>query len=824
MGPLLEDKKKSLSERAESLKERLRDPALGVAQKNTYKEELKRIESTTAYREEILKIKVLDPAMGSGHFLVEATDFLASELVKTLGETLEELTEDDIRWARREVVEKCIFGMDLNPLAVELAKLSLWLYTVARNKPLSFLDHHLRCGNSLIGACIKDLGKLPIVTKKKTITQQQQAAGQITTFEHIFREKINILLGSFELIEKLPSETVEQIKEKDKIYQEFRNLVRRFQDAADVWTSVYFGNEVPYENYDKLQEKLRASEEEWRSLRNEPSVNKALDIAKDTNFFHWELEFPEVFFEGHRRKDNPGFDAVIGNPPYINAIEMNNILSQYEKPYWRQQFNSASGAFDIYILFYEESLNLVKYTGLVSLITPNKFLSAPYAISFREFIVNNHYQILKLHDCSRTKIFDDPSVYPVVAVINKSGEPSQYSINVEVSDSNNKIATVLKHSSKTLEKLPGFLWGYLLSSYADLVFKIEKVSPKMEDVAEVQATSTTAEADEYDQALVDGKKGKDLVKFLNTGLIDRYTSLWGIEPLNHKGEFYFEPRLDISNSVVSQMRRQMYRRSKVILAKVALTIEAFLNSIGEYSSANTNCVFNSPDYNLYFLCALLNSNLMHFVYNQYFGALRMGGGYFQFQAPQIKILPIRRIPFTTSKKERNKFLKEGKMLYESCMKKGDDKFVTEFVEHHLSAKPERSDVVHDLLAFFAEQMIEMNKEKQKEIKGFLTWLEGYLGSRVDDLTNKTKIKNYHELSWEDFLEVLKEKRRRIDKVDITRREPQEQIKREFEDSLSKLNPLLSRIRDTDNLIDQIVYKLYGLTEEETQVIEKDRKS
>lgn len=115
MGPLLEDKKKSLSERAESLKERLRDPALGGAQKNTYKEELKRIESTTAYREEILKIKVLVPAMGSGHFLVEATDFLARELVKTLGETLEELTEDDIRWARREVVEKCIFGMDLNP-------------------------------------------------------------------------------------------------------------------------------------------------------------------------------------------------------------------------------------------------------------------------------------------------------------------------------------------------------------------------------------------------------------------------------------------------------------------------------------------------------------------------------------------------------------------------------------------------------------------------------------------------------------------------------------------------------------------------------------
>src|SRR3989337_602564 len=92
-------------------------------------------------------------------------------------------------------------------------------------------------------------------------------------------------------------------------------------------------------------------------------------------------------------------------------------------------------------------------------------------------------------------------------------------------------------------------------------------------------------------------------------------------------------------------------------------------------------------------------------------------------------------------------------------------------------------------------------------EGFLTSLESYLGIKVDELTNKTKIKNYYELSWEDLLEVLESNQRRIDKVDITRREPQEKIKKEFEDSLSELKPLLSRIQTTDNLIDQIVYKL-----------------
>jgi transcriptional/translational regulatory protein YebC/TACO1 len=147
---------------------------------------------------------------------------------------------------------------------------------------------------------------------------------------------------------------------------------------------------------------------------------------------------------------------------------------------------------------------------------------------------------------------------------------------------------------------------------------------------------------------------------------------------------------------------------------------------------------------------------------------------------------------------------EEKYLYEQRMENGDDTCVTEFVERHLSAKPERSDVVHDLLAFLAEQIIEMNKEEQKEIKDFLTWLEGYLGAKIDDLTNKTSFKSYYVHSWKDFLGVLEQNQRKIQKVDVTSRNPREKIKKEFEDSLSKLNPLLDRIEATDDLINQIV--------------------
>jgi len=124
---------------------------------------------------------------------------------------------------------------------------------------------------------------------------------------------------------------------------------------------------------------------------------------------------------------------------------------------------------------------------------------------------------------------------------------------------------------------------------------------------------------------------------------------------------------------------------------------------------------------------------------------------------------------------------------------------------------EKSDVVHDLLAFLLEWMLEMNKQKQQEIKGFLGWLEGYVGAEVEDLTPKTKIQSYYEHDYDGLLAVLK-KNKKLLAIDPARREPGEALRSEFEGSVSKLLPLPDRIEKTDELIDAVVYRLYGLTE------------
>jgi hypothetical protein len=134
------------------------------------------------------------------------------------------------------------------------------------------------------------------------------------------------------------------------------------------------------------------------------------------------------------------------------------------------------------------------------------------------------------------------------------------------------------------------------------------------------------------------------------------------------------------------------------------------------------------------------------------------------------------------------------------------------------AEQERSDVVHDMLAFLAERMLEMNRQKQQEIKGFLGWLESYLGAKVEDMTPKTKLQSYYEHDYQDFLAVLKKNRKKL-AIDPARREPAETLKAEFEGSMGKLLPLREGIERTDRLIDAVVYRLYGLTEEEIGIVE-----
>jgi hypothetical protein len=323
----------------------------------------------------LLNLKVCDVAMGSGHFLVEVVDFIARAIVRADTSRAAGIASDDneLQIAKRLVVERCVYGVDPNPLAVELAKLSLWLATVAKDRPLSFVDAHLVVGNSLIGTTIAEIDSLRPRTRSQ-MTLVEAALGQV----------LPTLLQKVEHISRLTSDTIADVQAKERLFREFEALRESFVQVANLWTAQHFGLSVTDDEY--LAEITSLTDPALPAAATE-LTRLANGAADQFAFHHWELAFPEVFLDSSRPR---GFDAVVTNPPYVNAIERRAAYSDHENAYWRKRFESASGAFDLYVVFLELAPSLARPAGLASLITPNKFLAAPYAKHLREHLTGRH--------------------------------------------------------------------------------------------------------------------------------------------------------------------------------------------------------------------------------------------------------------------------------------------------------------------------------------------------------------------------------------------------------------------------------------------------
>ncbi|HFQ92485.1 MAG TPA: hypothetical protein ENK32_00620, partial [Anaerolineae bacterium] len=297
--------------------------------------------SADLFVQEILRLNVLDPAMGSGHFLVEAAHYLARALATDAYTQVTQVTgtskvpvtsaatstanEADLLYWKRRVVEACIYGVDKNPMAVELAKLSLWLKTAAADKPLSFLDHHLQHGDSLIGAWLKDLQRAPTTSSQPPAASHQQPLLD----ESAFTRDINRAVADVMTIERLPTNDIEDVHAKEATWQAVRQrYTDRWRRLADLWVSAWFGNAMTPQEYRALAAHLAAhfpgnSEFPGKSLLSDAQAETFLNhpAVTDNDYFHWELAFPEVFFDEYGRSldDAAGFDAVIGNPPWVNV-------------------------------------------------------------------------------------------------------------------------------------------------------------------------------------------------------------------------------------------------------------------------------------------------------------------------------------------------------------------------------------------------------------------------------------------------------------------------------------------------------------------------
>ncbi|MBD3616713.1 MAG: N-6 DNA methylase [Gracilimonas sp.] len=638
----------------------------------------KGINDLKKYREWLLNITICDPACGSGAFLNQALEFLIAEhkyidelQAKYHGEAL---VLSDIE---NQILEKNLFGVDINEESVEIAKLSLWLRTAQKGRKLTSLNNHIKCGNSLI---------------------------------------------------------------------------------------------------------------------DDPEV--AGDKA-----FNWEKEFPDVFANG-------GFDVVIGNPPYLR---IQGIKDAYPKlpPYYEKNFQSATGNYDIYVMFMERSYGLINKNGQVSFILPHKFLISEFGEGIREFLAEQNAVSSLLH--FEEHLVFEVTTYTCIINFDKKKHKDLKFAYVEPQE----IINPFVFEEMSQKNLSGKKWNLMGKIKANLFQKLADQPYTAEDIFEKIFVGLQTSADKI--YLIEGDiKGDYVVGYsksldrevqIEKGLmkpqlkgqdVSKYCHLKNIyyvifpyilkgdgtsEPMTEdyikkhfpKGyEYLKENEKDLRGRESGKMDKEgwflyIYPKSltefeqpKIVSQEISKgTNMTFDNENMYHATTVYSFILNEPsneDYKYYL--SILNSNLMWFYLTNTGTVLR--GGYFRFKTKYL-------YPFPLPEEPKNK---------------------KPFIEK-------------------VDSMLELNKDFQKVENNF----SELLLSKFDIDKLSKKLQSWHELTFKQFLKELKKK-----KVELTLDKEAEWMEY-FNQQKAKANELKNQIAQTDSEIDGMVYELYGLTKEEIEVVE-----
>ena len=331
---------------------------------------------------ELLALKICDMACGSGAFLVQATRYMAERLLEawelarqanpetpyitpegepSAGGVKESLIPEDPTerklYAMRLIAQRCIYGVDKNPLAVEMAKLSLWLLTMAKDKPFEFLDHSIRSGDSLVG--LHRLDQLKHFSLKPDPNDKVLFKGPL---DEAIEEAINLRLK----LEHMPCNSVEDVKRQEELLAEANEKIARLRCAADLLVSAEFWNENAKDKLQKVQYASLKSVELFETADLEEFQALSAKERHGQSMFHWCLEFPEVIVK------RGGFDAFVGNPPFVGGRRMRSVFGdQYFEWLTNTLFEQQSGNADYCAFFFLQCNELLNGGGTFGLLATN---------------------------------------------------------------------------------------------------------------------------------------------------------------------------------------------------------------------------------------------------------------------------------------------------------------------------------------------------------------------------------------------------------------------------------------------------------------------
>ncbi|MBF0238122.1 MAG: restriction endonuclease [SAR324 cluster bacterium] len=330
----------------------------------------------------LLSLRVCDVACGSGHILLNAARRIATELaIVRTGE--EQPSPTAFRAAVRDVIRHCIYGVDLNLLAVELCKVALWLEAHNPGEPLNFLDHHIKCGNAIVGLAHKeelergiaeeafktlpDDDKTTATTIRTQNNKERKEKGRQVSFhyETAINHSLQEVKQEFVQLATMPESSLEEIELKNQRYQQLlhqRNLWN-LKVLADIQVAQFF---IPKTT--EHRQHLITHSEYLQYLRGErqpigQAVAQAMAVAQEKHFFHWFLEFPDILEQG-------GFDCILGNPPFLGGQKLSGTFGAAFLEWVKLEYAPAGSA-DIVTYFFRRIYELIRSKGFQALISTN---------------------------------------------------------------------------------------------------------------------------------------------------------------------------------------------------------------------------------------------------------------------------------------------------------------------------------------------------------------------------------------------------------------------------------------------------------------------
>ena len=674
-------------------------------------------------------VKVIDPAVGSGAFPVGMLNEIVT--ARYILRLINNVQDINFYQLKKETIMNSLYGVDLELSAADVTKLRFWLSLIVDEEsiediePLPNLDNQIMCGNSVIDG-----------------------------YE-------NVRLFDEELIVR-SAQTKLAMTPTEQIFEKLERKKREFFDVRGPVQKRKLRKEIKKIKWEFIEARLR-------SIGRKDLIEKIKEYKyrDDRPFFVWELEFSEIF-----KGENPGFDIVIGNPPYVRQEKIKDV-----KLYLKKHYKTYTGGADLYVFFFEKGLNILKEKGIFAFICSNKFAKTQYGKPLRKMILENQIKIY--NDLTGDKIFKEAQVDTCIIQIKKYNEPknkiyinNKFFINqdqlnfdaftfknMEIYNLREKIlkqSTIVKNLDIEINRgiLTGFNDAFIINE--DIKNELIKKDKKNEEIIEPIL------------------RGRDISKWKiwvnNLYLIHsidginiekEYPSLFEYflkykEPLvkrGDKGKFWFNLRSCAYDSD--------FKKEKIIYSTIS-TEPCFIYDDEGFYLNNSAYFLLSNSINLKYLNSILTSNLLFWYFKDI--GTDYGGKAHPYRKIYVEQLPIK---FTTPKLE--------------------------------------SEVI-----MLAEKMIKLNKIFVNKVNDFYSYLEDNFF--IEKLSKK--LEHYYELSSKEFLVEIKKK-----KIDINNEKNKNVLLDAFEKSVHELNLLQTKINTVDFKINKLIYDIYNLNDDEINLIE-----